>query len=78
MSRIRMGVCSRVVMTTSSRSESFRMKPRPRMMYSTRLISIVRAPVSRFAFLTALATWPIVTLCASMASGSTSTWYSRT
>ncbi len=47
-------------------------------MYSARLISIVRAPVSRLALRTASAISPSVTSAASIACGSTSTWYSRT
>ena len=54
------------------------MNPSPRTTYSTRLISIVRAPTSTFDMRTAANTCSSVTPYARIASGSTSTWYSRT
>jgi hypothetical protein len=53
-------------------------KPVPRITYSTRFSSVVRAPMSRFEFCTAAKISSSDTPAARAASGSTSTWYSRT
>ncbi len=65
-------------MTDSSMSATSSIHPSPRTKYSARLISITRAPTSRFEPRTARKTSSSLTPCARMASGSTSIWYSRT
>ena len=75
---MRTGTLSRTVMTAFSISFTFLIYPKPRIRYSTLLISIVSAPISRLLFLMALMISITETLKAYMASGFNSIWYSFT
>ena len=77
-SLMRSGTLSFTATTACSRSSTERMYPRPRTRYSTWFTSMVLAPASRLLLRTACITWWMPMPKAFSASGSTSTWYSRT
>ncbi len=78
ISRSRIGCPSCATTAVFSRSSIDSMNPMPRTTYSARFTSIVRAPTSRLDRRTAFITCVRLIPAARIASGLTSTWYSRT